>query len=99
MTRIFFTVDGDSVPMGMCRILRSKRAASWYRIERGGRGVFTSYLIEALSGDADYNGDGFVSASEIGAFVPSAVTQATDGRQTPRFGTLEGSGEVVFDLP
>lgn len=68
-------------------------------IERGGRGVFTSYLIEALSGDADYNGDGFVSASEIGAFVPSAVTQATDGRQTPRFGTLEGSGEVVFDLP
>jgi hypothetical protein len=68
-------------------------------IERGGRGIFTSYLIEALSGDADYNGDGFVSASEIGAFVPSAVTQATDGRQTPRFGTLEGSGEVVFDLP
>ena len=68
-------------------------------IERGGRGVFTSYLIEALSGDADYNGDGFVSASEIGAFVPSAVTQATGGKQTPRFGTLEGSGEVVFDLP
>ncbi len=67
-------------------------------IERGGRGVFTSYLIEALAGDADYNGDGYVTASEIGAFVPSAVTQATGGRQTPRFGTLEGAGEVVFDL-
>ncbi len=68
-------------------------------IERGGRGIFTSYLIEALSGDADYNADGFVSASEIGAYVPPAVTQATGGQQTPRFGTLEGSGEVVFDLP
>ena len=67
-------------------------------VERGGRGVFTTHLLQALAGDADYNGDGFVTASEIGAFVPPAVTRATGGQQTPRFGTLEGTGEVVFDL-
>ncbi len=66
-------------------------------IERGGQGVFTSYLIDALEGGADLNGDGLVTATEIGAFVPQNVTSATQARQTPRFGTLEGAGEVIFE--
>ena len=68
-------------------------------IERGGRGVFTSFLLKALDGAADFNGDGFVTASEIGAYVPSQVTAATSNRQTPKYGTLEGNGEVVFVVP
>jgi uncharacterized caspase-like protein len=66
--------------------------------ERGGRGVFTSYWLEALAGNADFDGDGFVTASEIGAYVPSNVTAATGNRQTPMFGTLLGSGEIVLEV-
>ena len=32
-------VDGDSVPIGMWRILRPRRAAIWWKIGRGGRGA------------------------------------------------------------
>jgi peptidoglycan hydrolase-like protein with peptidoglycan-binding domain len=65
-------------------------------IEAGGRGLFTTKLLEALGGEADFDGDGYVTASEIGAYVKPQVTAASRDRQTPQFGTLEGSGEVVF---
>jgi ankyrin repeat protein len=65
-------------------------------LERGGQGIFTRYFLRALSGEADYDGDGWVTASEIGTYVRPHVTAASSSRQTPRFGTLEGSGEVAF---
>lgn len=67
-------------------------------VERGGRGLFTTYFLRALEGEADANGDGMVTATEIGVYLSPAVTAAADSRQTPMFGTLEGSGEVVFGL-
>ena len=76
------------------------RFASWRdaaaAVEVGGQGLFTTYLLRALSGEADYDGDGAVTATEIGAFVKPQVTTASGNRQTPQFGTMEGSGEVVF---
>jgi hypothetical protein len=65
-------------------------------IEIGGQGLFTTYLLRAMQGEADYNHDGAVTASEIGAYVKPQVTNASRNRQTPQFGTMEGSGEVVF---
>jgi hypothetical protein len=65
-------------------------------IEVGGQGLFTTYLLRALGGEADFNHDGAVTASEIGAFVKPQVTNASRNAQTPQFGTMEGSGEVVF---
>ncbi len=65
-------------------------------LERDGQGIFTRYFLQALEGHADYDGDGWVTASEIGTYVRPQVTGASKQRQTPRFGTLEGSGEVVF---
>ena len=47
---------------------------------------------------ADFDGDGFVTASELGTYVKPQVSAASDQRQTPQFGTLQGSGEVVFQL-
>ncbi|HEB89904.1 MAG TPA: hypothetical protein ENI85_10070 [Deltaproteobacteria bacterium] len=67
-------------------------------IEEGGRGVFTSYLIQGLRGEANLNGDDVISASEIGWFVANQVEQATGGRQTPAYGRLGGTGEVTFRL-
>ena len=49
-----------------------------------------------MGGEADFNHDGAVTASEIGAFVKPQVTNASRNQQTPQFGTMEGSGEVVF---
>ena len=67
-------------------------------IEVGGRGLFTTKLLEALAGEADFDSDGFLTASEIGTYVKPEVSAASRQRQTPQFGTLQGSGEVVFDL-
>jgi hypothetical protein len=66
--------------------------------ERGGRGIFTTYWLRALDGEADFDGDGYVTANEIGAYVPSEVSNITRRRQTPLFGTLEGRGQVVFKV-
>jgi TPR repeat protein len=65
-------------------------------IESGGYGLFTTHFLRALEGAADLDGDGFVTASEIGAYIRPEVTRASRSRQTPQFGTLEGAGEVVF---
>jgi len=67
-------------------------------LEVNGVGLFTDVFAEALRGAGDLDGDGFLTASEIGEFVKTNVSARSEKRQTPQFGTLEGSGEVVFDL-
>jgi hypothetical protein len=67
-------------------------------IEVGGQGLFTTYLLRAIQGEADFNHDGAVTASEVGAYVKPQVTNASRNRQTPQFGSMEGSGEIVFML-
>ena len=65
-------------------------------VEVGGQGLFTTYLLRAISGEADLDGDGVVTTSEIGTYLQPHVSNASDARQTPQFGTIEGTGEVVF---
>ncbi len=65
-------------------------------VERGGRGLFTSYALQGLQGAADRNRDGVVTANELGYFVSTQVAAATGRKQTPRYGRLDGSGEVVL---
>jgi uncharacterized caspase-like protein len=65
-------------------------------IEIGGQGLFTTYLLRAMEGEADLDDDGAVTAQEIGAYVRPQVSAASGHRQTPQFGTIEGSGDVVF---
>ncbi len=67
-------------------------------IESGGQGIFTRFFLRALAGEADFDRNGWVTASEIGTYVRPNVTSASHRRQTPRFGTLEGSGEVAFSV-
>lgn len=65
----------------------------------GGHSIFTWTLLQALSGKGDLNGDGFMTATEIAAYVAPAVAGVSD--QTPAFGSLPGSqgGDFVFELP
>lgn len=67
-------------------------------IEQGGRGVFTNYLLQGMRGEADRNGDGVITASEIGWYVADQVKLATRSRQTPVYGRMSGSGEVAFGV-
>jgi len=62
-----------------------------------GHSVFTWTLLQGLEGRADLNNDGFITASELAAYVGPTVSGL--GKQTPAFGSLAGSegGEFIFD--
>ena len=55
--------------------------------QTGGRyeGLFTSWMIEALQGKADWNHDGLVTVAELVRFVAEKVHEETNGAQTPRY--------------
>ncbi|HYW46686.1 MAG TPA: polysaccharide deacetylase family protein [Bryobacteraceae bacterium] len=63
-----------------------------------GHSVFTWALLQGLDGRADLDGNGFITASELGAYVSPVVSSFA--KQTPAVGNLVGSegGEFVFEL-
>ncbi len=65
-------------------------------IEVEGHGLFTEHLLAALSGTADINADGYITATEIYATLRPSVTQQSHSRQTPQFGYIEGNGDLIF---
>lgn len=62
-----------------------------------GHSVFTWTLLQGLEGKADLNGDGYITASELAAYLGPSVSAIS--KQTPAFGNLPGSegGGFVFD--
>ena len=64
----------------------------------GGHSIFTWTLLQGLQGLADADGNGAITASELGAYVGPIVSSVS--QQTPAFGNLVGSegGEFVFEL-
>ena len=65
-------------------------------------GRFRDLFLRALRGAerADANGDGYVTASEIGLYISDRVTNLTQRRQVPRYGKLRDEnfdqGDFVF---
>ena len=51
----------------------------------GGHGALTYYLIKGMQGEADTDGDGVVSADELGEYVHTNVRLATHGQQNPTY--------------
>jgi uncharacterized caspase-like protein len=49
----------------------------------GGHGVFTWYLLQALEGKADANGNGYVTADEVFPYIYENVMRETGGHQHP----------------
>ncbi len=68
-------------------------------------GTFRAIFIDALLGeeDADANGDGYLTGTELSLHLETRVTNLSDGRQTPRSGKLRDrrydQGDFVFLLP
>ena len=63
-----------------------------------GHSIFTWTVMQGLEGRADLNSDGFITASELAAYVGPIVSSLS--RQTPAFASLAGSegGEFVFEV-
>lgn len=68
---------------------------SWEDAELGG-GVFTAYLLEALSGKGDANGDGLVTLSEAYPYLERRVEAFTTRRGSPQNPKLFGTGNLVL---
>jgi len=64
----------------------------------GGHSIFTWTLLQGLQGVADADGNGAITASELGGYIGPIVSSLS--QQTPAFGNLAGSegGEFVFEL-
>jgi len=64
----------------------------------GGHSIFTWTLLQGLEGKADLNSDGYITASELFAYVGPTVSSLS--RQTPAFGNMPGSegGEFILEL-
>ncbi len=58
-------------------------------------GVFAKSFIEGMSGDADSNGDGVVTGSELNGYLVVSVPNATDGAQLP---TVQGKYDPNLEL-
>jgi peptidoglycan/xylan/chitin deacetylase (PgdA/CDA1 family)/uncharacterized caspase-like protein len=63
-----------------------------------GHSVFTWALLQGLDGQADLDGNGVITASELGAYISPIVSSFA--KQTPTVGNLVGSegGEFIFEL-
>jgi hypothetical protein len=100
-------LDADSTPNYIEKITNNNARQI---ISAGGRGekviekaewghsAFTLNLSRGLKDkNADLNGDGYITGTELGLFLNEKVTIDSDNQQTPQFGRLDSQeGEFVF---
>ena len=65
-------------------------------VRKDGLGVFVQALVSGLQGEADTNKNGWLMASELGAYVRQQVEAASGGAQHPQFVRLDGDGDTIF---
>jgi tetratricopeptide (TPR) repeat protein len=64
--------------------------------QENGRSLFVQALLNGLSGMADRNKNGWLMASEVGAYIQQQVLEQSKGTQHPLFVQLEGEGDTVL---
>jgi len=64
------------------------------RSEKGSR--FVETLLSGLSGDADLDGNGWLMASELGAYLVRQVEVASNGTQRPSSLRIDGDGDTAL---
>jgi hypothetical protein len=64
--------------------------------------IFREQFVAGLEGEADANGDGFVTGTELGLFLYSTVSNYSKGTQTPQYGKIRNrnldKGDFVFHV-
>lgn len=51
--------------------------------EKAGHGLFTTYHLKAIEGEADFNKDDVVTGTEIGVYLRPTMSNASGQAQTP----------------
>ena len=66
------------------------------------RSVFRSQFVEALNGEGDVDGDGYVTGAELGEFLQKTVINYSKGCQHPQYGKIKDpdldKGDFVFEI-
>jgi len=62
----------------------------------GNASVFVKALLAGLQGAADLNKNGWLMASELGAYLEKEVSGATSGQQHPVSVRLDGDGDTIL---
>ncbi|UCG11615.1 MAG: DUF1566 domain-containing protein [Deltaproteobacteria bacterium] len=52
------------------------------------RSIFKICLLRGLDGEADFNGDNYVTASELGMYLQTKVVNYSNGAQHPQYGKI-----------
>jgi hypothetical protein len=62
--------------------------------------VFKVVFLQGINGDADLNGDGYVTGSELGMYLQEKVVNYTRGGQHPQYGKINNPkldrGDFIF---
>ena len=90
--RVYTQAEGMAV-IASCR----QDEVSWEAPELG-QGVFTYYLLEALSGQADFDGKGFVSVNDAYRYVNNSVKAWAEPQHKTQRPTikLEADGDMIL---
>ncbi|HBI14959.1 MAG TPA: hypothetical protein DDY20_05520 [Desulfobulbaceae bacterium] len=66
------------------------------------KSIFRQQFLAALRGEADANGDGYVTGTELGNYLQTSVINYTKGYQHPQYGKMRDpnldKGDFVFAL-
>lgn len=62
----------------------------------GNASVFVTALLAGMQGAADTNKNGWLMASELGAYLEKEIPNATSGQQHPISAKLDGDGDTIL---
>ena len=66
------------------------------------KSIFRRAFVDALNGKADYDKDGYLTGTELGAYIQKRTAEDWEGRLTPQYGKLQdpnlNKGDFVFEL-
>jgi tetratricopeptide (TPR) repeat protein len=65
-------------------------------IEENGQSVFVRILRTGLQGAADSDKNGWLMASELGAYLKEEIERVTAGRQHPQVARIDGDGDMIL---
>src|SRR2546426_3631609 len=68
-------------------------------LEEEGHGLFTRRLLSGLTGLADTDQNGIITAQELATWLESRVVRDSQDRQHPQYSRLDGEGQFVFVVP
>jgi hypothetical protein len=63
---------------------------------KGGQSVFVQTLTTGLQGAGDTDRNGWLTASELGAYIQQQIGKATGGTQHPQVARIDGDGDMIL---